>query len=210
MQSTAAPPVVVFNDAVFLTVDNPQAWYEKHSQRMRLQNVSFVTFQVEHCAETGVVCLRGFAQSVHLKNCAMWRNLLDLGSGAVVQASPGTATLMARQCMTAGVDVLGRRWSIVKPHITHGTITIRRVEQMCLDVIDGVPNSEIAERYPRPWKHYRRSIASFRRILDNTADASDLERAARGDMIPIVFDVCVHRDFINNPPPTDPNSYLAD
>lgn len=199
---------VMFNDAMFLTTHAPLVWYKRNARRARLSNVTYVVFQIEHCEATNVLCLRGFAQSAFLKTTAKWREDLGLDEGARICAAPGSSTLMAKQCMTAGVDAQHHAWTVAWPHVEFGVIKIRKTEQMCLDIIRGVPDSEIAARYPRQWNLCRRSIRSFKRILENCPQDDDFEIASRWGMIPIVRDVCAQRKFFIERPPASYASEL--
>ena len=198
-------PEDFYCDVVFVTSHNPLAWYERNKRRARLQNVSYLVFQIEHCAETNACCLRGFAQSEHRKTTAHWRADLELDPDADVRAAPGSTTLMAKRCMTAGADADNREWTVLVPHVVLGVAKVRQAERLCLDLIDGVPDSVVAARYPRPWRIYRRSIESFKRIIDDCAQDDDEEIASRWSMMaPIVYDVCAHRDFFFKPSPPPP------
>jgi hypothetical protein len=214
-------PENFYCDVVFVTSYNPLAWYERNAQRARLHNVSFVVFQIEHCAETNACCLRGFAQSEHRKTTAAWREDLELDPDADVRAAPGSTKMMAKRCMTAGVDADNRQWTVLMPHVVLGVAKVRQAERLCLDLIDGDPDSVVAARYPRPWRIYRKSIESFKRIINDCAQADDEEIASRWIMMaPIVHDVCAHRDFFYTPmpslqpppPPSEfrPESFLVD
>jgi len=163
----------MFTNAAFVIVNDPVGWYRHMQPGPRMNGVRFVVFQLEHCAETDVTCVRGFAQSQCKKTPDQWRTCLRLDARANLEESICSVTNMAKQCMTAGVDSNGRRWTVVEPHVMHGLLYISIVERMCIDLQNNWPCDFVKAKYPHGWRMHAKYMEAYKRVIDNCATASD-------------------------------------
>lgn len=157
----------------FVCFDDPHGWYEKTRATRNPSCVVFMVFQLEHCAETNVTCVRGFAQFNHWRPIAKWGVRLELGANAFLQKRPGASVHVARQCMTAGTDVDGRVWTVLRPAVTMGQIRVGEMERICIDMQRGMSLAEVAQRYPKKWGRFYKPIMIYDRVLNGAAKESD-------------------------------------
>ena len=179
-------------DVGFVCLVEPEQWYARFRDDKLPRGLKYLIFQLECCAATGVLCVRGYAQTEEPKKMSTWRHQLQLDDASVLEPRPGASYKMAESCMVAGFDIDGKFWTVSQPHVIKGRLYISPLEQIAMDIEDGQPLAALALRYPKQWRCYGRGFEAYERITRGTQTPTDWQCGNQMGMSDIVHTAYIH------------------